>query len=220
MFQGFTDQTLAYFLQITLENSRTHFDTLREDYNNHVKTPLRALHDALVPILLGIDKDICVKPARCVSGAYNDARFSRSEPMKTYMYLHFLAETSRETDVPGFFFDASYNDYRYGLQLYHATSAGMRKLRDAVLFKSREFSRLAESLERSDGFTLEGEFFKRDRFPDAPPELKKWLNRKRWWLGRTKRPDADFFSPALVQAMSEGFLALGALYHFMKEGLL
>lgn len=220
MFQGFTDQTLAYFLQITLDNSRARFETLREDYNIHVKTPLKALHDELSPILLGIDGGICVKPARCVSGAYNDARFSRSEPIKTYMYLHFLAETGRETDVPGFFFDASYNDYRYGLQLYHPTSAGMTRLRDAVQFKSREFSRLAESLERSGSFTLDGEFYKKDRFPDAPPELKNWLNRKRWWLSRTKRPDADFFSPALVQTVSEGFLALGALYHFMKEGLL
>ena len=219
-FQGFTDQTLAYFLNISLDNSKTHFEALRAAYESQVKAPLRALHEALTPTLLKIDRDICVKPSRCISGAYNDARFSRSAPIKTYMYLHFLAETGREQDIPGFFMDASYDGWRYGLQLYHATTEGMSKLRDAVLENSAMFAQIANDIDVQGLFALEGDSYKKDHYPDAPPVLKNWLNRKRWWLGRTLPPDEEFFSPAMASVLSEGFASLGKLYHFMREGLL
>lgn len=218
-FQGFTDKTLEYFLNICLDNSKSNFEANRQIYNAHVKEPLRALQEALVPVILEIDKNICVKPSRCVSGAYNDARFSRSEPVKTYMYLHFCAETGRDDDISGFFMDASYNGYRYGLQIYHRTTQGMAKLRDAVLANEKRFMKIAGAIERRGVFTLEGDSYKKDHYPQASPLLKNWLNRKSWWVGRTNAPDEDFFSPGLVNRLGEGFLALRELYGFMNKAL-
>lgn len=219
-FQGFSEKTLEYFIRIRLDNSRAAFESLRADYNAHVKTPLLALHEALVPVISAIDPNLRLRPARCVSGAYNDARFSRTEPIKTYMYLHYRAGTDRGTDIPGFFMDASADDYRYGLQLYHPTTAGMALLRDAVLSDSRRFTGIVRDIERRGLFTLEGDMYKKDRYPDAPPALKDWLNRKRWWLGRTHVPDGLFFSPDLTAALAEGFQSLSPLYRFISEAVI
>jgi hypothetical protein len=131
------------------------------------------------------------------------------------MYLHFCAETGRANDIPGFFMDASYDGYRYGLQLYHRSTQGMTKLRDAVLANEKRFTEIAVSIEKRGEFTLEGERFKKDHFPQASPLLKNWLNRKSWWLGRTCAPDEDFFSGGLINRLGEGFLALRELYRFM-----
>jgi uncharacterized protein (TIGR02453 family) len=224
-FNGFSEQTLEYFLNICLDNSKSSFESNRQLYTEHVKEPLRALQEALVPVMPEIDRGICVKPSRCVSGAYNDARFSRSggaapcDPMKTYMYLHFCAETGRENDIPGFFMDASYNGYRYGLQLYHRTTQGMAKLRDAVLAGEKRFLRIVGDVEKRGEFTLEGDSFKRDHYPQASPLLKNWLNRKSWWIGKTNPSDEDFFSRGLVKRLGEGFGALRELYGFMSEVL-
>jgi uncharacterized protein (TIGR02453 family) len=219
-FQGFTDKTLEYFLNICLDNSKTNFEINRQMYIEHVREPLRALHEALVPVMLGIDSNICVKLSRCVSGAYNDARFSRSDPVKTYMYLHFCAETGRENDIPGFFMDASYDGYRYGLQVYHRTTQGMTKLRDAVMSNENRFSGIVDMIEKQGVFLLEGDSFKKDHFPAATPLLKNWLNRKSWWIGRTNMPDGDFFSAGLVKRLGEGFRSLGAMYCFICDALL
>lgn len=219
-FNGFTDKTLEYFLTICLDNSKSNFEANRPLYIEHVRDPLRSLQEALVPIVLEIDASICVKPSRCISGAYNDARFSRSEPLKTYMYLHFCAETGREADIPGFFMDASYDGYRYGLQIYHRTTQGMQRLRDALLNNGEYFYELAAGLERRDEFMLEGECFKKDRYPDTPPVLKNWLNRKSWWIGRTCPPDEDFFTTELAMRLAEGFLSLQGLYRFINGALM
>jgi uncharacterized protein (DUF2461 family) len=219
-FQGFTEQTLGYFLSISFDNTKSHFEGLRACYQEHVKTPLYALYEELVPAVLELDPNICAKRARCVSGAYNDARFSRSDPVKTYMYLHFCAETGRETDIPGFFMDASYDGYRYGLQVYHRTTQGMAKLRDFVLSNEQRFSGIIRDIAARGEFTLEGECYKQDRYPSVKQPVKDWLNRKSWWLGSTNPPDGTFFSPALVSRLSGGFSALQGLYRFMSDGLM
>jgi uncharacterized protein (TIGR02453 family) len=218
-FQGFTEKTLEYFLSICLDNSKSNFEANKALYNEHVKAPLRELYSALVPVMLEIDQTICVKSSRCVSGAYNDARFAQSDPIKTYMYLHFCAETGRDTDIPGFFMDASYDGYRYGLQLYHRTTQGMTRLRDAVLENEKQFIEIITRIEADGIFQLEGDSFKKEHFPAAPPQLKNWLNRKSWWVGRTSLPDEAFFSSCFVGQLSESYFALKNLYGLLCRAL-
>ncbi len=218
-FNGFTDQTIEYFLNIYLDNTKANFEANRALYEAHVKVPLRALHESLVPAMLEIDPGLCVKASRCVSGAYNDARYAKSNPIKHYMYLHFCAETGRETDVPGFFMDASFNGYRCGLQLYHRTTQGMTTLRDAVLRDERRFLKMIRTLESGTDLTLEGESYQKDRFPSVPPPVKTWLNKKSWWVGKTCPPDGVFFTPGLAAQLADRFQALGNLYAFIKKSL-
>ena len=47
MFQGFTDETIAFLLSIRLNNTKTFFDANREMYERSVKQPLRALAEDL-----------------------------------------------------------------------------------------------------------------------------------------------------------------------------
>jgi uncharacterized protein (DUF2461 family) len=220
MFHGFTEKTLEYFLSICLDNSKSNFESLRALYQEHVKTPLYALYEELLPVIQGIGQTVCVKRSRCVSGAFNDARFSSSDPVKAYMYLHFCAETSRDNDIPGFFMDASHDGYRYGLQIYHRTTQGMTRLRDYALVNERRFSGIIRDIKDRDEFLLEGESYKKERYLSVNEPVKGWLNRKSWWLGRTCPPDDAFFSPALVKYLGEGYQSLQLLYGFMCEGLM
>ena len=217
-FQGFTDKTIEYFLNISLDNTKSNFEANRALYNEHVKAPMRELYESLVPAMLELDPNICAKPSRCVSGAYNDARYVKANPMKTYMYLHFCAETGREDDVPGLFMDASYNGYRYGLQLYHRTTQGMTVLRDAVQKQKKAFFKIIRDVETA-GFMLDGDDYKKDRFPAAERPLKTWLNKKSWLILKSGKPDDVFFSSDLTAKLSESFIALKDLYDFMTDAL-
>ena len=218
-FNGFTENTIEYFFNISLDNTKSNFEAHRAQYNKYVKAPLHELHASLLPAMLEIDPDICARASRCVSGAYNDARYVKNNPIKTYMYLHFCAETGRETDVPGFFMDASYNGYRYGLQIYHRTTQGMTKLRDAAVKNEKQFVRIIRAIESGSEFTLEGDSYKKDRFPAAVPPIKSWLNKKSWWVGTTCPSDSAFLTAGLTQTLADGFKTLKALYDFINEAL-
>ena len=219
LFTGFTPQTSEYFIKMNMDNSKAHFEENRDLYTQHVKQILRALHEELVPAMLSIDGEICVRQARCVSGAYNDARFSRNEPIKTYMYLHYCSETGRDSDVPGFFMDASHEGYRFGLQIYHRTARGMQALREAALNDAKHFSRLVDTVDTSEMFVLEGTDYKRDHFLDASGRIRHWLNKKSWWIGCSRNIDDAFLSDALANDLTEGFLFLSDIYFFMLNSL-
>ena len=217
-FDGFTQHALDYFIAIRFDNSKSNFELNRRNYLEHVKAPLCELHAELAPVMLAIDPAICVRRGRCVSGAFNDARFSRADPVKEYMYLHFCAEKNDlSDDVPGFFMDASHDGYRCGLQIYHHTAGGMKTLRDAALTDPEKFRAAIGGIGKS--FNLEGEDYKTDRRPDAPPDLKPWLNKKSWWVGRARPIDAAFRSPGLVRELAEGFKTLAPLYVFIVKSL-
>lgn len=218
-FQGFTGQTCAYFFSIRFDNSKSNYEENKQLYLDHVKTPLRQLHAELVPVVLDIDENICVKQSRCVSGAYNDARFSKADPLKGYMYLHFCAQTGRDTDIPGFFMDASCDGYRYGLQIYHRTTKGMKALRDAAFENQTRFSALISDTLEKHAFSLEGEDYKTDHYPDVKPEVKQWLNKKSWWIGANCPVDEAFLSSALSTKLADGFQALAGVYRFMAGAL-
>jgi len=193
-FTGFTRETQGFFIAVKFDNSRENFIANKAAYDEHVKRPLVELFEELAPIVRAIDANICARRGRCVSGAYNDARFSRAEPIKEYMYLHFCAEIKSGKDVPGFFFDASHDGYRFGLQLYHVTAAGMRAIRSAAADDYKKFSRIVESVEAAGRFSLEGADYATDRCPGAPEQLKGWLNKKTWRVCENRTIDGAFLS--------------------------
>lgn len=214
MFSGFSQDTALYLNQIALDNSKSNYERLKPLYQSAVRQPLRDLHAALLPTVLDIDPRICIRPARCISGAFNDLRFSRAEPLKTYFYLHFIAERGRKDDLPGFFIDADCRSYRYGLALYHGTSGYMQAVREKALESPAPFERaLDTAFSSGHAFAWQGEVFKRDRYIGADALLHGFLMRKSWCLACVPCDASALYTPALVSLLAYAFEALAPLYH-------
>lgn len=124
---------MRYFADIKFNNNKNFFNEHKTEYVKYVKTPLFELYNDLADALIKIDKEIDFKIHRCVSTPYTDACFSRENPIKEYMYIHFKLFCDRKTDIPGFFFDASPDNVRFGFRLYKQTAAGMDKIRCGLL---------------------------------------------------------------------------------------
>ena len=220
MFNGFSREAADYFLSVKFDNSKKNFENLKDVYKSQIKNPLLQLHAELTPVVLKIDGGICVRPGRCVSGAYNDARFSKNNPIKEYMYLHFCAETGNNENVPGFFMDASHDGYRYGLMIYRSTPAGMRMIRNAAYEKRAEFIKIINGINKNKSIVLDGENYKTDHFPDAALELKEWLNKKHWRAAVNHPVDEIFLSDKLPREIESVFNTLAPMYKFILRLLM
>ena len=214
-FSGFTGELFQYFFDISINNSRARYEEIKPLYRRAVRGPLLALCSALAPRMLSLDQSICVAPARCVSGAYNDLRYHPAEPLKRYCYLHFCAQAAREEDIPGFFLEGGAQGCRLGLRVYHGTTAGMRKIREAMLDAPDAF---LAALPAPGRFETAGECFKRPPYPDAPESLRPWLSRKTVSLLRDMPNDA-LLAPDLPDALFDDFSRLSPLYHFWLSAL-
>ncbi len=128
MFVGFGDDLESILNEIMFDNTRSHFDALRNDYDKAVRMPLIELYNDLIPVVHSIDSSLCIDKRRCISSIYNDFRFSKNNPVKEYMYIKYVLLNSRKKDMLGFFIDFSITGVRYGLQLYKPTQSVLTKL--------------------------------------------------------------------------------------------
>ena len=86
MFQGFNEATIKYYEAIRRENSRSNYKTYESLYFEGVKQPLEELYYELFNYFSNVDNALLGSKRRCISSAYNDARFCREEPIKEYLF--------------------------------------------------------------------------------------------------------------------------------------
>lgn len=132
MFNGFGRNIDNVFNDIMFDNTRSHFDTIKSDYDKTIRTPLIELYNDLIPVVQSIDPAFCIDKRRCISSVYNDFRFSRNNPIKEYMYIKFTLLNQSNKNLLGFFIDFSVTGVRYGLQLYKPILTVMSKLLDPL----------------------------------------------------------------------------------------
>lgn len=113
MFQGFNESTIMYYKAIRKENCKKVFQDNEQLYLEGVKFPLEELYFEFYNYFHKVDRDLLSNNRRrCISSAYNDARFSCGAPIKEYLYIRFKRNIINNKNVLGFFFDASLDGYK------------------------------------------------------------------------------------------------------------
>lgn len=219
MFQGFNEATIKYFEAIRKENSRSNYKANESLYFEGVKQPLEELYYELFNHFGTVDGQLLSSKRRCISSAYNDARFSKEEPVKEYFYIRFKLDKGGKKSMPGFFLDASLEGYRYGMSIYKPEPKDMEKIREYFLDNKYSAIDAVQKFRKADLLELQGDVYKKLRYPEADPVLQPLLERKRLafvWEGAL---DEAFFSRKLSDNMRAAYDSVTDIYRLMKEAL-
>lgn len=219
MFQGFNEATIKYFEAIRKENSRSNYKAHESLYFEGIKEPLEELYYELFNYFGEVDSQLLSSKRRCISSAYNDARFSKEEPIKEYFYIRFKLDKGNKKSMPGFFLDASQDGYRYGMSIYKPEPKDMESIREYFLDNKYSAIDAVQKFRDAGLLELQGELYKKEHYLDADALLKPLLERKRLafvWEGAL---DEAFFSRSLLDNMLEAYDSVADIYQLMKETL-
>ncbi len=72
-----------------------------------------------------------------------------------------------------------------------------------------------ECLEQSELFSLDGDLYKRSKFPDETEEMQSWLNRKNVGANCLSKDFPLIFSQRLADKLKMEFLTLKPFYEFL-----
>ena len=215
MFQGFSEETNRFLWGIRFNNERAWFQAHKQEYVDHVQTPLRDLAEEIYD---GFSRahpelELIVR----VSRIYRDARrlYGRG-PYKSNLWFTLRDAGENWNELPAYWFGIHPDSYGFGLGVYDAKPAFMARFRRAIDEEPAEMMRLARAFERQDRFRLDGEEYKRPRGNPAPP-LDRWYNRRRLDLYYETGPDRRLYSPELAEDILEGFELLLPYYHYFKK---
>lgn len=219
MFQGFNESTILFYEAIHRENSKKTYQENEHLYLEGVKVPLEELYFELYRYFSGVDGDLPGNKRRCISSAYNDARFSRGTPVKEYFYIRFKLDGINKKNAPGFFFDASLDGYKYGLTIYHPDAGGMNRIRDYILDNRHFAKRVIGDFNKAGLLEICGEKYKRANYPDEDIVLREWLERRRISFTREESLGAVFYKKEILDHILSAFNSAKEIYFMLKEAL-
>ena len=160
MFEGFNESTIRYYQAIGRNNCKNTHQENEMLYLEGVKYPLEELYYELYGYFSKVDSDLLSNKRRCISSAYNDARFCSDAPIKEYFYIRFRLDTVNKKNALGFFFDASLTGYKFGLNIYNLDTRGMEKIRDYILDNKHYAKEVIEKFNKAGLLEVRGEKYR------------------------------------------------------------
>ena len=101
MFQGFNSDLLSFYADIRFHNEKAFMDAHRKEYYQKVRDPFYAFIAEMAPVMLSIDPDMEVRPAKCLSRINRDTRYSRDKsPYRDHHWVAFGARPPARTACP------------------------------------------------------------------------------------------------------------------------
>jgi len=131
------------------------------------------------------------------------------------MWLTFKRPRKDWFDTPSYFFEICSNSYRYGMGFYSASPDTMRKLREAIDKKPKDFKKATLFYAKQKTFIMEGEKYKKIFDETKPKEIQDWYQRKNLYLVCNRKIDRQLFSSKLVDDLLLGFNLIAPFYHYL-----
>lgn len=214
-----TPEFFRFLVENRLHDSKAWFEEHREEYQRLVLEPLRGLVREMSPVMLTIDPLLVTQPAvgRTISRIYRDTRFTRDKSaFREHLWLSFSrGKAERFRPVPEFYFDLGPEGYEYGCGWYSPGTELMETLRQQLLTGDKTAAAAVKAAAAQELFRLEGETYKRPRHPEAPPELREWVERKAIYFCRRGGDPEFLYAEDLGTRVARELTVLKPVYDFL-----
>lgn len=213
----FSKKTFDFLSENRLRNSKEWFDGHRGEFDAFVMDPFKELVRELAPEMLAIDAQLIVEPRvdRTISRIRRDTRFSKDKSLyRDVMWCCFVRDKKIWGGPPGFVMELSPRGWRYGCGYYATDPRTMESARELILQGNPAFLSALSCYEKQDVFMLEGDAYKRSKFPSQPERLRSWLDRKTFWVVRNSDDWDLLCSDRLAQTLVRDFKLIKPVYEF------
>lgn len=210
----FSQQTIDFLFENRLHDSKAWFSEHKGDYTRFVVEPFAEIVNALAPTMAKIDPEIICDPKK-LSRIYRDARYARDSVFRDEMWFTFARKRADAyVGHPGFYFAVGVNGMSYGCGYYCADSVVKEAVRGMILADDECFKKAFSAYNKQKKFTFYGELYKKNHFPDQPPEKCEWLNRKEYGVNYFSNDPEEMFSEKLAENVARDFTEISPLYDF------
>lgn len=211
----FSAESQDLLFEVWSRNDRAWYHENKDQIKTYVTEPFIRLMRDLQPTMLDIDPIMDCSEKR-IARVYRDARVIGNGP---FFRDHVWCTMGRGKDMmygyPSFFFELSTREFRYGMGYYIPAKETLEAIREMILTEDKVFRKAFTAHRKQKVFTLTGESYKRNHFPDAPEKYWDWLNRKTFFWYRESTDESELYSETLAERVAEDFQLLAPIYQFL-----
>ena len=219
MFNGFTDDTVRFLMDLKFHNNVSFFHDNHETYVEKVQAPFYEMISELAPDMKKIDPMMEIRPYKCLSRIHRDTRFSKDKsPYRDHHWFLFrhMAEPREKSLFYFFEFGPDRLDWGMGIwgenrELMDLFRKKMRANPDGILAMIEDMNLPERKL------FLGGSSFKRMEIPEEiNATLKPWYSAREMYIGKFDPDRRWAFSGKLIKEVRKDFMALAPLYHLLR----
>ena len=214
-FQGYTQETVDFLWGIRFNNERSWFMEHKQDYQENLLAPTRALAEQVYDAIHeGFpDEPFLLKMSRI----YRDARRLHGQgPYKDHLWFCIRTGDQDWTGRPTFYFEIAPDYYSYGMGFWAPKASLMEAYRKGIDENPETLAKLVGRFNRQTHFVLAGPEYARSK-GEVSELLRPWYQKKSVNLQHELPPDERIFSPELAQDMIEGFEELMPFYKYFDR---
>jgi uncharacterized protein (TIGR02453 family) len=144
---AFFDEALFRFLrELKAHNDRAWFQEHKARFETDVKEPMQAFVLAFADPLQGLNRNYAADPRTSLFRIFRDTRFSKDKsPYKTNVGAHFRHRAcSKDVHSPGFYLHLEPGGCFVAAGLWHPDPESLRKVRERIAARPREWKALGE----------------------------------------------------------------------------
>lgn len=217
-FNGFTDESIAFMLDIRFNNNKDFMQRHRAEYIKKLRDPYYRLIEGLTDTMLAIDPKMEVHPVKVLSRIFRDTRFSKDKsPYRDHHWIAFRRQGLPRIAAPMFWAEIRIERVSWGLGFWGENKDALNVLRSQMLENPKQFIKLLGDV-KEQGFVLEGNTYKRLAVPPKlAAELTELYLKKELLFIKTPEDASLIFSNAFEKKLQEDFTALSPIYHIMAN---
>ena len=212
-----------FLRELKANNERPWFEENKARYRAEVQGPMLDFIQAFAAPLAEISPHFRADP-RANGGSlfriYRDTRFSKDKtPYKTNVGAHFRHEAGKDAHAPGFYLHLEPGVCFAGCGVWHPDSPTLGRIRDAIVERPEEWTRITTGDDFCRTFRLAGEALKRPpRGYDPEHPLIEDLKRKDF-VAIADIPEEDALHPDFLGRFAKLASAGGAFTAFLCKAV-
>jgi uncharacterized protein (TIGR02453 family) len=222
-FPGFSEESVQFFLELRLNNTRSWFEAHKADYERHVLMPARAFVNEMGNRLQTVSPGIKADPGynQSIFRIHRDTRFSRDKsPYKNHLGILFWEGSLPKKECPGFYFHLEPPFLMLADGMYTFSTTGLKAYRDAVADPQRggDLLNAIQTVNTAGPYQIGGLHYKRvPRGYDLQGERADLLRHNGLFASLERSIPQAFYSRELLDYCYEHYLKMVPLHRWLVE---
>jgi len=218
-FPGFSPQAISFLGGLERHNKREWFQPRKHIYDEHVRTPLEALVNAINGELADLSPRYVTPVKKAIFRIYRDTRFSKDKrPYKTHIAATFYLQNLAKAAGPCFYFHFTPKELLIFAGVYMPEREELLAVRNLLAERHEEFRELlgARSLRNAMG-ELQGEQLSRVPKAFSKDHPAEDLIRRRQWFFESTCDASIVSSRRMLPEIVNRFRAAAPIIEFMAQ---
>ncbi len=217
-YSGINGRDIELLCLNRFNDSKSFYEEHKEELKQGITIPLRQMVLDLSELLYDIDDKMFLDPVRAVSRIYRDTRGNRSKiKYRENMWVFFRRYKKEYPEAPFYYFEFYPNSFGYGLVFWTWRAAHFQVVHKMILEQPKRFMQAVKACADA-GFSFDcRDYYKTDRYPDAPEELKPFLSAKNFSFSYNSSDMNRISDKGIIDEMKLAFDIARPMYDFMIE---